>query len=185
MSTSETTSGAAPPISIAGRLRETLGIELGEIAGTTISGEIPIAASALNRLIAERLAASETPVVSATLEPHDGNRLTAYVKLRARFVPPLKIDAIVERQPELPDRPVIGLRWSIPSLGPLAAFAAPALTLFQNSLPRGIRAQGDWLEVDLRELLRARGLDELMRVLVGLELTTREGRVVIQFHVRS
>jgi hypothetical protein len=185
MSTTNSTSGRAAPPSIAQRVRDTIGIDLQEVAGATVSGEIPIAAAAINRIIADRLGAAETPVASAIIEPHDDGRIIAYVKLRARIVPPLKIDARIEQQPELPDRPVLGLRWSIPGLGALALFVAPALAFFNKSLPRGFRVQGDWVGVDIHELMRSRGLDDLVPYLTGLQITTREGRVVVQFHVRS
>src|SRR6185369_11167982 len=111
MSTTDSSSGRAPSPSLAQRMRETLGIDLQEIAGATVSGEIPIAAAAINRIIAERLAASETPVVSAVVAPRDAGHLTVHVKLRARFVPPLSVEVRIEQQPELPGRPVLGLRW--------------------------------------------------------------------------
>lgn len=166
-------------------MRDAIGIDLHEVAGGTVSGEIPVAASAINRIIAEQLAARETPVVSATLEPHDDNRIIAHIRLRARFVPPLKIDAHIEQQPEFPVRPVLGVRWAVPSLGALAMFAGPALSLFDKSLPRGIRVQGETLGVDIPELMRSRGLDDLIPYLTGLRLTTREGRFVVQFTLRS
>jgi hypothetical protein len=181
----ETETRAPRTPSLLDRVRSMLGVGLQEVPGATVSGEIPLAAGVINRLIAAQLAASHTAVVAATLEPHDGDAFTLRLRLRTpRILPTVKVSARIEQQPEFPARPVIGIRWSLPGLGPLALLAGPALARFK-SLPPGIRVQGDWITVDLFELLRARGFDELIPYLAGLRLTTLQDRVLIQFRLRS
>jgi hypothetical protein len=173
---------ASPLARLSRALHDSIGVELEDIAGTTVSGEVPLSAATINRMIAARL--ETTPVRSATVLLHDGNRFTAHVKLRAPLVPALKIQVRIEQQPDLPARPTLGLRWTIPGLGLLAAFAGPALTLFGKSLPAGIRTRADWVGVDVFELLRARGFGDMLPFLAGLRLTTSEGRALVEFKVR-
>jgi hypothetical protein len=78
---------------------------------------------------------------------------------------------------------VLGLRWTIPGMGALAAFAAPALSYFKK-LPPGIRVEGDRLIVDLGELLRSRGLGEMADYITRVHVATREGALLVEFALR-
>lgn len=159
-------------------LRERAGIDLREIAGTTLAGEIPISDALVNRLLAQKLA--QHPQIAALrvqAEPNDS--VSIQLVPRARLMPALNITARIERQPEWPANPTLLLRWSMPAAGPLARFAAPVLAYFK-ALPKGIRMDGDRLAVDLRELLRSRGLDEAIAFVKTLELHTRPGGFVVR-----
>jgi hypothetical protein len=171
------------PLSLS-QLVNTFGVELHELNGTSLSGEIPIPAAVVNRFLSRTLAARQGPVGGAHVEPHDGQRLDVTLSLRGqRLLPVLKIAARIEQQPRFPEPAILGLRWSVPGLGRLALLAAPALSYFK-AMPPGIELDGDRLAVNVTELLRSHGLDELVRYMSSLEIVTREGGFVVRFSAR-
>jgi hypothetical protein len=160
------------------------GIEIQELQGAALAGEIPLPVALVNRLAAQRIAAMSGPIGGLTLAARDGQQFTATVALRGQsLIPPLTFALRVVQQPDLPGRPTLVLRWSMPALGILARVAAPALTFFKT-LPRGIRMDGELLTVDLAELLRAQGSEEILAHLTRLEVLTREGAFVVRFDAR-
>ena len=149
------------------------------MAGTTLAGEIPISEALVNRLLAQKLSGhAQIDALRVQAQPNDN--LAIQVVPRARLMPPLNITARIERQPEFPANPTLLLRWAMPAAGPLALFAAPVLGYFK-AMPRGISMDGDRIAVDLRELLRSRGLDEAIAFVRRLEVHTRPGGFVVRF----
>jgi hypothetical protein len=165
-----------------GRLRDIAGGNFQELSGATIAAEIPLTNAVVNRLIGERLAAASGPVSTVQVDALDDDTFSAHVSLRAKMIPTMRIVARIEEQPE-PERPVLGIRWSMPGLGPLALLAAPALT-FLKALPRGLRAEDDRILVDVAELLRAQGLADLLPYVSQVRLHTRPGAFVLKFELR-
>jgi hypothetical protein len=90
--------------------------------------------------------------------------------------------ARIEDQPE-PQRPVLGVRWSMPGLGPLGLLAGAALS-WLKALPRGLRAEDDRILVDVAELLRAQGLGDLLPVVSKVQVHTRRGAFVLKCELR-
>jgi hypothetical protein len=169
---------------LADLLRQNLGVELRELAGTILAGELPLRADVVNRLVARQIAQRPGPVDSVHLAPRDGQRIDVSLTLnKPKFLPPVKADVRIETQPSFPDAPVLGLRWSLPHIGPLAAFVAPILGSFR-SLPPGVTLDGDRVLVNLVEVLRARGLGDLVRYVGSVRVTTREGAFVVEFALR-
>jgi hypothetical protein len=164
-------------------LLQQFGINRSDLTGAALSGEIPLANAVVNRFVAAQLAGRDGPVTSVHLEAQDDDSILAHVVTKARFVPPIRIVVRVERQPQLPDDPVLWLRWSLPGMGALALFAAPALALFR-ALPRGMRAEGDRIGIDLRELLVERGFGDLVGYLRDARVHTRLGVFIVGFDVR-
>jgi hypothetical protein len=162
------------------RLHQLLGFDMQDLQGAHVSGEIPLTDVLINRVIEQRLASSESPVSAVVIEPSDNDCVVARVRMRARLVPPLTIDLRITQQPQLPDAPVLVLRWSLVGLGPLARLASPVLGLF-DLLPRGIRVEGDLIGIDLAEMLRARGYGEALQYLKRLDIATRAGHVIVRF----
>ena len=166
------------------RLRQMFGVELEGLTGASISGEIPLTNELINGFIAQRLAAAQGVVAAAHVDAQDEDHIGVELSMRGpRMLPSVRMVARIEQQPELPHPAVLGLRWSIPGMGPLGLFAAPALT-WLKALPPGIRAEGDWIVVDIAEALRSQGLGELLRYLSKLRIHTRRGVVVVQFELR-
>jgi hypothetical protein len=163
------------------RLYELFGPNLRDIGGSSVTGEVPIADSLINRLIADALAGRQAPVTAVQLEPRDEGRLIAHVTLRGpRFIPPVAVAIQIEEQPTFPESPVLVLRWSLPKLGFLGNLAAPFLSQLKT-LPPGVRLDGERILVDVAELLRSRGLGEAQRYLRRLDVGTRPGQIVITF----
>ena len=165
-----------------GRLRALAGDKLEELTGTTVAVEIPLTNTVVNRLIADRLAAGSGPVSSVQMDALDDDTFSAQVSPRAKVIPTLRIVGRIEEQPE-PQRPVLGIRWSMPGLGPLALLAGPALS-FLKALPRGLRADDDRILVDVAELLRAQGLADLLPYLTKVRVHTRRGAFLLTVEMR-
>ena len=170
-----------------------LGVDLQELSGTAVSGEIPLRNDLVNRLIARRLAASPSAVSAVRVDAQDDDNLGVELSLRAgtMMLPTVRIVARIEQQPmggpEGPPlhkrEPVLVVRWSIPGMGPFGLLAAPALT-FLKALPPGVHADGDRIEIDIAALLRSQGLGELLPFLSKLRVHTRRGAVLVQFELR-
>ena len=165
------------------RVRRVLGIDLPELSGSLLAGEIPLRNGLVNRLIAQRLAVTQSPVEGVRIEAHDGDRLTIVLSMRGSIMPDVRIAARIEQQPQFPGPAVIGLRWTVPGMGPLSLFAGPALAYFKK-LPSGISVDGDRIEIALPELLRSRNLGELMDYITRVNITTREGALLVEFALR-
>ena len=167
------------------RLRQMLGVDLEELAGAAISGEIPLRDDLVNRVIAQRLAASSSAVCAVRVEAQEDDHIGVEMTIRAgtMTLPTVRIAARIDRQPDLPHSPILGLRWSLPGLGPLGLLAAPALT-WLRALPPGIHADGDRIDVDAGALLRSQGLGELLPYIAALQVHTRRGAFVVRFELR-
>jgi hypothetical protein len=165
-------------VNIPDLFRERTGLDLGEFGGSTLAGEIPVTEALVNRLLAQKLA-QHAQIGSLRVQAQPNDSVAIQVVPRARLMPPVNITARIERQPEFPANPVLLLRWSMPAAGPLALFAGPMLSYFK-AMPPGIRMDGDRVAVDLRELLRSRGLDEVVGFVRKLEVHTRPGGFVLR-----
>ena len=167
------------------RLRQMLGVDLEDLAGTAISGEIPLRNDLVNRLIAQRLAASPSAVSAVRVDAQDDEHVGVEMSMRvgSMMLPAVRIAARIDRQPDFPHSPILGVRWSLPGLGPLGLFAAPALN-WLKVLPPGIHADGDRMEVDIGAVLRSQGLGELLPCIAALQVHTRRGAFVIRVELR-
>jgi hypothetical protein len=163
-------------------LRSLFGERLDELAGALISGELPVTTAVVNRLIARKLATVNAPVIGAEVAPAAGDSFTVHVRPKGPL-PLLKVDVRIEQQPDLPANPTLGLRWSLRGVGALAMFAAPLLSLFKAP-PPGITLDRDRVLIDLHRLLQAQGYGELIPLLTGLRVLTRENGFVVQFQMR-
>jgi hypothetical protein len=168
---------------VADKVRRLLGIDLPDIAGSVFAGEIPLSNALVNRLIMQRLAAAQLPIAGVRVEAHAGDQLTIVLSMRGSLIPDVTITARIEEQPQFPGPAVLWLRWTLPAMRALSIFAAPALTYFKK-LPPGIRVDGDRIAVDVAELLRSRGLEELMDYITRVNVTTRESAIVVAFALR-
>jgi hypothetical protein len=166
-----------------GRLRALAGNDFEELKGATVTAELPLTNAVVNRLIAKRLAAASGPVAAVQVDALDDDTFSAQVSLRAKMIPPVRVVARIEEQPE-PQRPVLGIRWSMPGLGPLGLLAGSALS-FLATLPRGLRNEDDRLLVDVAELLRAQGLADLLPFISKVQVHTRRGAFVLRVELRA
>lgn len=168
-------------MTLADTLRDRLGVDLRDLAGAALAGELPVREDAVNRLIAERL--RDHPQIAAVhVQAREGDAAAVHVVPRIRLMPALRLTAGVERQPQFPADPTLVLRWSMPAVGPLALLAAPVLSYF-TTMPPGIRLEGHRLAIDIGELLRARGLGDLLGFLRRGTIHTRPGAFVVRFEI--
>lgn len=161
---------------IAALLREHTGLDLQEFAGARLTAEIPFSDDFVNRQIAERLG-DHPHLAGVFVRAQDGDVLDIQVVPRKRFIPPVRVLARIDRQPEMPAFPTLLLRWSMPAAGALAMFAAPVLGYFK-AMPAGISMDRDLIAVNLLELARSRGLDPLLGFVRAIEVHTRAGGFV-------
>jgi hypothetical protein len=164
------------------RLRSLLGIEVEELRGARVSGELPLTDDAVNRVIAARLAAAKTPISSARVAAREGNLIDVQIVPSARLIPSIRLEIRIERQPEFPDHPVLRLRWSMPAAGPLARLATPFLANLK-SLPPGVRIDADLVTIDVREILVAQGFGDVIEFVTGLRIDTRPGVMMVRFEL--
>lgn len=163
-------------------LRPVFGARLESLAGAVVSGEVPITAQIVNGLIARTLATSDAPIAGAEVVVLEHDAFTVHVKPRAPL-PSVRVDVVIDRQPELPAQPMIGMRWALRGLGPLGMLAAPFMSSLKR-LPAGVRLDGDRIWVNVEELLRQRGLGDIVPLLTRARVTTKDQRFVIAFELR-
>ena len=163
-------------------LRALFGDQLQELAGGVVHGEMPVTTVVVNRLIAQKLATATAPIISAEIETRPDERFTVHLRPRGP-IPRLNVDVSIDRQPQLPDDPRLGMRWTLRGLGPLAMFAGPVIAYFKT-MPPGISIDGDRIWVDLHALLRGQGLGEAVPFLRGVRVLTREQRFLVQVELR-
>ena len=110
------------------------------------------------------------------------NQLSVAVSLRKpAWFPRITIKFGIERQPHLPDEPVLVIR--LLSYGSLAAFAGPAARLF-SGFPPWVQMAGETLRLDLAELLQQYDAVDALSYVERLEITTRKGSVVLAIDAR-
>jgi hypothetical protein len=147
-----------------------------DLAGSRASARIPVSRSLVNRVVAQMLQETSTPVREVDVRPHDGDEFDLVITLSWPFVPRLRVGVIVARQPELPASPVLVFRWSL--LGVVGILASRVIASLDR-LPAGIRLDGDRLMLDVA-VLAARGpAATLLPYLNKLELHTFDDRIVL------
>ena len=109
-----------------------------------------------------------------------GNVMEVGVRLRKpAWLPRISVQLHVERQPQLPDSPLLILK--LVSHGALASLAGSAAR-FLDALPAGLRMEGDLVFVDVAALLRKYAGVDVVKYLTRVELTTRDGVVVVEIN---
>jgi hypothetical protein len=147
-----------------------------DIAGANAAFTLPVSDRLVTRLVNEHLP-PDGPVRELDLEAQPGNLVLARVKLtRPAFLPSVSLKLSIERQPVMPESPVLGLRMEMAA--GLMGLAGPALKMM-GSLPRGIHLDGDRLDVDFRAFLERASAMDVLNYVSDLQLSTDQGRFVI------
>jgi hypothetical protein len=162
-------------------LQQQLTSGFADLAGARVSATIPVSERLINEVIVRGLP-PRSPVHDVHVRPRDGNRFDVKLKLaRPAFLPPISITAVIERQPDMPHSPVLGLRLSsLPGLMSVAGFGAG----FLNVLPPGIKMEGDRLHVDLAALIGEHAMRVVLPFIERLNVTTVEGQLVVELDAR-
>jgi|KBSSwiS6_1023812.scaffolds.fasta_scaffold39611_1 hypothetical protein len=151
------------------------------LSGSSVRATIRVSAVLLNEAVAA-YAASASAVRDLSVTPRADNRLHVQLKLaKASFLPSLSLMLVIERQPELPQDPV--LVFHITGAGGMMRLAGPAISSF-GVLPPGIRLEGDRLLVDLRAVLADRAQPNLLDYAEQLQVLTEEGSLVLLVQLR-
>ena len=154
------------------------GIEPGEIAGTSFVGEIPIKETLINRLIARRLE-GHSHIASVQVTLLEADEALVRVEPRTRLLPSIPVAVRIEQQPDLPRDATLRLRGSLPGSGAFT-LVAKAIAGYIKAMPPGIQIDRDVIVVDLRTLLRARGVEEVLGLLHRVAFHTRPGALLVQ-----
>ena len=151
-----------------------------ELRGARASLSVPIPERLLHELVASALPAG-APVREVAVQPQNGNRLAVRARLAGvDFLPAITVTLEIERQPELPDSPLVLRVLSLPGLLSLAGAAVS----FASILPPGIRLDNGRLFVDIRVLLQRHGYDEVVALLHAVRITTSGGTLVADLELR-
>ena len=150
---------------------------LQQLPGARGSARIPVSRALLNTLVAGALAGHGTPLRSMEIRPRDGDRFDVEIAVTWPFVPSLHATFAIERQPALPDSPVLVLRFAF--RGAVGAIASRLVTSFEHKLPAGVRLDGDRLLLDLAALAAPSPAGPFLGYIRALELHTLEDRAVI------
>jgi hypothetical protein len=148
-----------------------------DLAGSDGQLLIKVSEPLLNTIITDLLQKS-TAIRELQVKPRAGNKLGVRLALaKPSFLPPISLDVTIDKQPSLPDDPVLGVTLS--GLGGLAKFAGG----FLKSLPPGVRMDGNQVFIDIRAALAANGLTSILDYLKDVAVGTEEGRLIVVFNV--
>jgi hypothetical protein len=153
-----------------------------DLTGSRAAIDLSLSDALINRAIAAVLAGSQGRLRGVTVAAQPGDRLHLDLQLARSFVPSIGVEAMIERQPELPGLPEIVLRWRtiVPGLAALAGSAAA----FFKELPPGVRLEADRVFLDLRPLAARAGVADLFPLLSELRVLTRQGAVDLHLVAR-
>ncbi len=150
-----------------------------DIAGSRVSARIPVSRALLNRVVADALQGTTTPVRSVDIRPRAGDEFEVFIAVSWPFIPPLKVIFVVERQPQFPASPMLVLRWSF--LGAMGTLVSRLVASFDR-LPAGVRLDGNRVVLDIPTLAGPEGA-ALLPALRSLEIHTLEDRAVFDIEL--
>ena len=151
-----------------------------DLKGARVSASIPVSERLLNEVIAAATPGS-APVRDVAVQLKAGNRFKVRVKVaRAEFLPPISLSFEIERQPQLPEGPLVLRMLSMPGLVSLAGSAFSVSSV----LPPGVRLERHWVLVDVKVLLGRHGYGDLLPYLDTLSVATDEGRLLLDLGLR-
>jgi len=144
------------------------------LSGATASLVVPISDVLITDIVSRQLPRA---IRDLELSAFAGNELHIALRLRSpSWFPRINLKLGIDRQPQLPETPILVLR--LLSHGTLASLAGSA-TKFLSALPSWIQLEGDRLRVDLAELLRAHAAADALTYVRRLKVTTKKGAIVV------
>jgi len=147
--------------------------------GATAALVVPVSDRLMSDVVSRQL---PDAIRELDIEAQSGNQLTVVLRLRKpAWLPRLTIKLAIDRQPRLPDAPVLILR--LLSHGALAALAGPAAK-FLTVVPPWIEIDGDLVRVDLAALLREYEAADALAYIRRLNVTTQDGSLVLAVDAR-
>ena len=147
--------------------------------GATAALVVPVSDRLMSDVVSRQL---PDAIRELDIQAQSENRLTVALRLRKpAWLPRFNIKLGIDRQPRLPDAPILVLR--LLSHGALAALAGPAAK-FLTVVPPWIEIDGDLVRVDLAELLREYEAADALAYIRRLNVTTEEGSLVLAVDAR-
>ena len=150
-----------------------------DLAGSDGQGSIEVSERLLNTILSEQVRGS-TAIRELYVSPRAGGRFEVRFALGKPFLPPMTLDVTVDKQPSLPDDPVIGLTLS--GMGGLPRLAGPLAGMI-TGLPEGVRMDGPRVLVDIRAMLAPHGLTSVLNYVKDLAVGTDDGKLIVVFAV--
>jgi hypothetical protein len=146
-----------------------------DLRGADATLTVPVSERLLNEIVAETLPRSGA-VRELQIRPQSGDRF----QIRARvgssaLIPPIRLNLVIDRQPDLPSSAMFVLRLEATGI---MVLAGPVLRLM-NALPEGVLFKDDRIHIDLRTLLQRHRLDQYLEYVHELRIHTVEGAVVL------
>ena len=150
-----------------------------DVKGARVTAAVPVGERLLNEVVSTLLPPT-APVRDLLIRPLAANRIAVRARAsRLEFLPPVTINLQIEQQPQLPNVPLVLRIMSMPGLLSLAgSLLAP------NSFPPGIRLERDRVLVDVRTLLERNGAADLVSMAERVNITSEEGRLLVELHLR-
>ncbi len=151
-----------------------------DLRGAAASVTLPVSERLLNDIVAETLPRSAS-LRELHVTPLSGDRFSLRARLGSSpLLPPVRLTLAIDRQPDLPDAPVLILRMETTGL---MALAGPVLRLM-NALPPGITLEDNRIHVDLRVLTERYHLSAYLPYLEEIRVNTVEGAAVLTVRAR-
>jgi hypothetical protein len=146
-----------------------------DLAGAEAAVTLPVGDRLINELIAARIP-PEAHVREVRIRCEDANQVEVGLRIsKGPLNLPVSLTLVIDEQPVLPQRPVLGLR--LLRLPGLLGIAGSALRYF-DFLPPGISLDGQWVRVNIKTLLARYGYAELLDHLTWIQVTTRPGAII-------
>ncbi len=146
------------------------------LAGSDLRSTIRVAESLINEALAVLLPPNGA-LRSVTIHPHASDRIGVRLTLaKPAFLPPMTVTLAIQRQPQLPDDPILVLQ--LTGGAGVLRLAAPAITSF-GLLPPGVRMDKDQFLVDVRMLMEQHGQAQLLDYVEELRVSSEQGAIVL------
>ena len=155
-------------------LAEQLGAGLSGLTGSAVHATIRLADALLNQIVAASLPPAAA-VRAIRLASRAGNAVDVTVTPKAALLPRMHARLEIDKQPVLPDDPVLVIRVT----GGAGMLLGLASSFFAASLPPGVRIDGSLVHVDVHAMAAAYGQSSHLRYARTLHVATDEGVVVI------
>jgi hypothetical protein len=153
---------------------------IGELAGARVQGAIPLTEHLINSAVREFVLPREPRLQDLKITIHDGNRLEVLCRIDVWWLPPLKVDVIVDRLILNPSAPVITIR-------PASWWSRVALTFVEQlgkiwtTLPAFLFVHDGKVHFALASFPHARPFRSLFQYLKSAHLVTRTGTLLVMF----
>jgi hypothetical protein len=152
-----------------------------DLAGTDIAATISISDQLLNEQIARALP-QDGFVRDLQLHSRTENEITVTIRVaKGTITLPIDLVLAIASQPEMPHRPVLGLRFKAAPM--FLALGGPMLSMFKL-FPQGISMDGDGIAIDTAAVLESHDLSEALRYVTDLRVSTRDAALVLELRIQ-